>query len=217
MKALIVYAHPSPGSFNSAVLQTVIAQLQAANAEHRVIDLYQEQFQPCLTHEDLGEYEDTSCNTARIAQHVESLRWCNTILFVYPTWWFGHPAVLKGWLDRVLVPGVAFSMPTQDNPRITHTLHHITRLGVFTTCGASFWLTKMVGSPGKRILMRGLRTCLNRRAKSTFAAHYLMDSSTQESRERHLARVARKMQNLLSIKAATRSRQIETKNLGQTA
>ncbi len=215
IKALIVYAHPSPGSFNAAVLQTVISQLQESGAQHRVIDLYNEQFQPCLTREDWTEYEDTNCNTARIQEHVDLVRWCNSIIFVYPTWWFGHPAVLKGWLDRVLVPGVAFSMPTDDNPRITHNLMHIKRLGVFTTCGASWWLTKMVGSPGKRILMRGLRTCLNRRAKATFAAHYLMDSSTQESRERHLVRVSRKMKNLLGVSAKARVQQTYPEKVGQ--
>ncbi|MBV6658937.1 MAG: NAD(P)H-dependent oxidoreductase [Devosiaceae bacterium] len=201
MKALIVYCHPSAGSFNHAVLETILTELRSQAIEHRVIDLYAERFDPCMSLDDWTEYEDTSCNTSRIAQHVESLRWCDSLVFVYPTWWFGQPATLKGWLDRVLVPGVAFNMPTDETPRITHSLRHINRLGVFTTCGASFWLTKAIGSPGKRVLMRGLRTCLATRAKTAFAAHYLMDSSTERSRARHLERVRTKTRKLFGIPA----------------
>ncbi|MEM6711142.1 MAG: NAD(P)H-dependent oxidoreductase [Pseudomonadota bacterium] len=196
MKALIVYCHPSEGSFNHAVLETVKTELNAVGAEHRTIDLYGENFQPVLTLEDWTEYEDTNCNTARITGHVDLLTWCDSLIFVYPTWWFGLPAILKGWLDRVLVPGVAFSMPTKECPRISHNFLHIKNLAVFTTCGASFWFTKFVGSPGKRMLMRGLRSCLNRRARMIFAAHYQMDSSTPETRAKHLTRVSQKMRRL---------------------
>jgi hypothetical protein len=65
--------------------------------------------------------------------------------------------MIKGWLDRVLVPGVAFLMPDGQNDDIRPGLTHITRLGVFTTCGASFWLTRMIGAPGKRTILRGVR------------------------------------------------------------
>ncbi|MBO6673589.1 MAG: NAD(P)H-dependent oxidoreductase [Rhizobiales bacterium] len=197
MKALIVYCHPSATSFNHSVLETVTDELTQAGAETRVIDLYAERFQPSLTLEDWTDYEDTSCNTDRIGPHVESLQWCNALIFVYPTWWFGQPAMLKGWLDRVLVPGVAFTMPCEDNKRFGHTLKHIKHLGVFTTCGASFWLTKLIGSPGKRILMRGLRALCHDRARTVFAAHYRMDFSTSDSRTRHLARVRKKMRKLI--------------------
>lgn len=201
MRALIVYCHPSATSFNHAVLDTVLDELSQAGADTRVIDLYAEQFQPALTLDDWTEYEDTSCNTSRIAPHVESLQWCDALIFVYPTWWFGPPAMLKGWLDRVLVPGVAFTMPCAENKRFGHTLKHIRHLGVFTTCGASFWLTKLIGSPGKRILMRGLRALCHERARTSFAAHYRMDFSTPASRARHLERVRLKTRKLIGAPA----------------
>ena len=217
MKALIVYCHPSPDSFNHAVLETVLTELRSQAIEHRVIDLYAEGFDPRLSLEDWTEYEDTSCNTARICQHVDSLRWCDSLIFIYPTWWFGQPAMLKGWLDRVLVPGVAFNMPTEQMPRITHSLRHITRLGVFTTCGASFVLTKLIGSPGKRVLMRGLRTCLAPRTRTVFAAHYEMDSSTEASRARHLARVRARMNRLIGRRVLQGARGAYPGKLEQTA
>jgi putative NADPH-quinone reductase len=113
--------------------------------------------------------------------------------------------MLKGWLDRVLLPDVAFLMPDAENRTIRPGLHHITRLGVFTTCGASRWLTWLVGAPGKRTLMRGVGFLCHPRRRTAFAAHYLMDSSTPASRAAHLARVNRAMDRLIGAPAPVRS------------
>ena len=196
MRALVVYSHPREGSFNAGVRDLVQERLAEAGAEVCLIDLYQRGFDPRLTGDELACYEDTSCNTSDVAEDVADLTWCDTLIFVYPTWWYGLPAILKGWLDRVLVPGVAFEMP-DENGDIRPSLTQIERLGVFTTCGASRWLTLFVGSPGKRTLTRGLRVICARRCRTVFAAHYLMDSSTPESRSAHLTRVSRKMDRLI--------------------
>ncbi len=78
----------------------------------------------------------------------------------------------------------------------------MTRLGVFTTCGASWWLTLLVGAPGKRQLMSGVGWLCPPGKRTVFAAHYLMDSSTPASRKRHLARVAQKMDRLIGRRIA---------------
>ena len=111
MQALVVYCHPNPQSFTAAVRDTVIARLEAAGAEVRLFDLYAQGFDPRLTAVDFDAYEDEASNCTGIEDEVAALRWCDTLIFVYPTWWYGLPAMLKGWLDRVLVPGVAFAMP----------------------------------------------------------------------------------------------------------
>ena len=67
--------------------------------------------------------------------------------------------MLKGRLDRVLPPDVAFIMPKEPGQTIRRGRDHITRLGVFATCGASWWLARLIGAPGKRILMRGVVCC----------------------------------------------------------
>ncbi|WP_118135554.1 NAD(P)H-dependent oxidoreductase [Oceanicella sp. SM1341] len=199
MRALVVYCHPNPESYTAAVLAVVQARLAAAGAETRVLDLYAEGFTPALSAQELADYEKSPENIAPVAAHVEALRWCDTLIFVYPTWWYGLPAVLKGWLDRVMLPDVAFLMPKGGD--IGPGLTHITRLGVFTTCGASWPLTFFIGAPGKRTLLRGLRILCHRRARTAFAAHYRMDSSTPQSRARHLARVEARMTRFLARKA----------------
>jgi len=193
MRALVVYCHPVEGSFNAAVLDVVTDDLRAAKAEVRVSNLYQRGFQPALTEMELTGYLDAPQNRAPVVQDVEDLLWCDTLIFVYPTWWYGLPAMLKGWLDRTMVPGVAFLMPDGVNKDIRRGLTHITRLGIFTTCGASWWLTQFMGAPGKRTLTRGLRSILAARCRTVFAAHYLMDSSTPASRKAHLERVRAKL------------------------
>lgn len=203
MRAFVIHCHPDPASFTAAVRDTVLDRLAAHGAEVRVADLYARGFQPVLSPEEWRGYLDAPANCAAVARDVDDLRWCDTLIFVYPTWWYGLPAMLKGWLDRVLVPEVAFLMPDGANRTIRPGLRHIERLGVFTTCGASRWLTWFVGAPGKRTLTRGIGILCAARRRTVFAAHYLMDSSTPESRAAHLARVAARVDRLAAGAAPT--------------
>lgn len=187
MQVLIVYCHPNPESYTAAVRDVVQQHAQAKGAEVRVLDLYAEGFDPVLSPGEFQAYETVPENTLMVQDHVDAIRWCDTLIFVYPTWWYAHPAMLKGWLDRVLLPGVAFDMP--DGGDIRPTLTHIKRLGVFTTCGASWWLTRFIGFPGKRVILRGIRVLCARRCRTAFVAHYLMDASTPATRARHLEKV----------------------------
>lgn len=190
LRVLVVYCHPREGSFTSAVRDTVLGRLTAVGAEVRVHDLYAMGFQPVLTEAEWTGYLDSPANRAPVSGPVEDVEWCDTLIFIYPTWWYGLPAMLKGWLDRVLLPDVAFLMPQADGETIRRGLTHITRLGVFTTCGASWWLTRFIGAPGRRTLLRGVGLLLAPRARKVFAAHYLMDSARRPALEKHLARVA---------------------------
>jgi putative NADPH-quinone reductase len=197
MRALVVFCHPCKQSFNAGVRDLILARLTAAGAEVRLHDLYAEGFEPTLGWTEWKGYLASPDNRAPVLREVGDVQWCDTLIFIYPTWWYGLPAVLKGWLDRVLLPEVAFLMPNEAHRTIRPGLQNIRRLGVFTTCGASWWLTQFVGAPGKRTLLRGIGLLCARGKRTVFAAHYLMDSSTPESRARHLARVARKMDRLI--------------------
>ncbi len=197
MRALIVYCHPDPSSFTASVRDVVLKKLSDTEAEVRVLDLYAVGFDPVLGTSELAEYLDVSKNSERVETHIADIKWCNSLIFVYPTWWYGLPAALKGWLDRVMLPGFAFHMPENGAGAIKPGLQHIVRLGVFTTCGASRLLTWYVGSPGKRTLTRGLRQLCSRRVRIAFAAHYCMDTSTRESREKHLTRVETTMDRFM--------------------
>ncbi len=210
MRALVVYCHPREGSFTSAVRDTVLERLSAAGAEVRLHDLYKEGFQPVLTTDEWTGYEECPANQDPVAEQVADISWCDTLIFVYPTWWYGLPAMLKGWLDRVLLPDVAFIMPKAEGETIKPGLQHINKLGVFTTCGASRWLTFFIGAPGKRTLMRGVGLLLARRSHKVFAAHYLMDSAPEVALKAHLAKVARQVDKLTGTRATNMLTQAQT-------
>jgi putative NADPH-quinone reductase len=198
MRALVLYCHPREESFTAAVRDTVLARLAEAGAEVRLTDLYARDFNPILDGVEHQGYLVCPENRAGVASDCDDLAWADTLIFIYPTWWYGLPAILKGWLDRVLLPDVAFLMPDETHRTIRPGLTHITGLGVFTTCGASWWMTQIVGAPGKRTLMRGVGFLCGRGKRTAFAAHYLMDASTPETRARHLDRVSRQMERLLT-------------------
>lgn len=189
LRALVVYCHPSGDSFAAAVRDRVLDRLAAAGAEVRLTDLYAEGFDPVLSAAEWQGYASAPANRAAVDRHCADLLWCDTLIFVYPTWWYGLPAMLKGWLDRVLLPGIAFHLPEGDGA-IRPGLRHIRRLGTFTTCGASRWLSWLSGQPGRRQLQRGIGWLCAPFHRRVFAAHYRMDAATPESRHRHLAQVA---------------------------
>ena len=187
MRVLLVYCHPRPDSFCAALRDTAIAALGAAGHEVELRDLYAEGFSPALSGEERGRYYDESANRRGIEDHAAALRRAEALLLVYPTWWFGPPAMLKGWLDRVWVPGLAFRLggPTALRPLLTD----IRRIGVVTTYGSPRWLLWWVGWPDRRVVGRGLRPLCARRCRLDWIALTRMDTSAAPRRERFLADV----------------------------
>lgn len=195
MRTLVVYAHPVPESFNAAVRDTVVASLSGAGHEVRLIDLYASGFDPVMSAEERRLYHERDVNVRPVAEHVALIQWAEAMVFVYPTWWYGPPAMLKGWLERVWVPHVTFIMPTETTG-IRPNMQHVRRLAVVTTCGASWLMSKFVGEPGRKIILRGIRLLCHPRCSTRYLAHYKMDTSTKKSREAYLAKVAKAMARL---------------------
>ena len=108
---------------------------------------------------------------------------------VYPTWWGSQPAILKGWFDRIWVEGVAYTLPEGED-RIKPLLRNVRRLVVVTTHGSPKWVNALQGEPGKRVVLRGLRSLCHPRARSRWIALYGIDRSDEEQRNRFLDRVA---------------------------
>jgi putative NADPH-quinone reductase len=191
MRVLLIHAHPDPQSYNAALKKAAITALSPRH-EVREIDLYAEDFQPVLTRQEWRDYEAGPPDSGTVADHVALLNWAEALVFVYPTWWYGLPAIMKGWLDRIWLPGVAFSMPSEGD--IRPSLTHVRKLAVITTCGASWWLTQIVGAPGRNTLIRGCGFLMAKGCRKVFLAHYSMDDSTPKSRVRYLDRVTRAME-----------------------
>ena len=110
MRVLVVYCHPVPDSFCAAVRDAAMAAIRAKGGEVRLIDLYAERFDPVMPAEERRTYNDGAPADPALEPHIEQLQWAEAILFVYPTWWYGLPAMLKGWFDRVWAKDVAFAL-----------------------------------------------------------------------------------------------------------
>ena len=136
MRVLVLYAHPVPESFGAAIHETVVASLKAAGHEVDDCDLYAEGFDPVLSCEERRGYHDTDSNTLPVAAYVERVKRAEALVLCFPVWNFGYPAILKGFLDRVFLPGVSFKMV---DGKAQPALHNIRRLVAVTSYGGSRW------------------------------------------------------------------------------
>lgn len=199
MRALVIVAHPSPESFVSFLGSEVVAELQNSGHEIRHHDLWAEEFSPVFTAYErlnhVGDVEEKLKNLPELRQHVEDLQWCDALVLVYPTWWSGQPAMLKGWFDRVLMNGVAWVLP-EGAARIRPLLTNVRRLVVVTTHGSSKFVNALEGESGKRTVFRSVRLMLHRRVRCEWIAMYGVDNATLSQREKFSSRVRRQIHRL---------------------
>ncbi len=112
MKYLIVYAHPNPQSFNHAIEEHIENRLIDAGKEFEIRDLYNLRFRPDLDEEDLSFLKQEQVSPG-VQTEQEYVKYSDVLIFIYPIWWFGMPAILKGYIDRVFSSGFAFKYTEQ--------------------------------------------------------------------------------------------------------
>src|ERR1700678_2995190 len=105
MRILYVYCHPLPESFHAAIRTTALAALAQSGHDVDLLDLYAEQFNPVLSEDGRRHYHDISRNQVGLESYVARLRSAEALVFQFPTWCFGVPAMLKGFFDRLIMPG----------------------------------------------------------------------------------------------------------------
>ncbi|MGD9996192.1 MAG: NAD(P)H-dependent oxidoreductase [Ilumatobacteraceae bacterium] len=199
MNVLVVFCHPTHESFTGASLERVLAGLARGGHDVRITDLYAEQFQPELSLDErrfhLTDHREAPDLRAGIAHHLDDLRWAQALVLVYPTWWAGQPAMLKGWFDRVLASGVAWHLP-RGARRIRPMLHDIRRLVVVTSHGSSKFVNALEGEGGKRVVGRALRVLCGVRCRTSWIALYGIDRADEAARHAFLDRVERRLSRL---------------------
>jgi putative NADPH-quinone reductase len=194
VNVLVVYSHPDPASFVAAARDRVLAALDRDGHVVRLTDLYAEGFDPCFDAHDRRTHLEPGTAPA-LQRHADDLRWCEALVLVYPTWWSGQPAMLKGWIDRVWANGVAWTLPAGSN-RLRPLLANVRRIVVVTTHGSSKVVNALQGESGKRVATRAMRTLCSRRCRTKWVAMYGVDRSTIEDRTAFLDRVERRLGKL---------------------
>lgn len=184
MRVLVIYCHPNETSFASELHQAVSRALRGRGHAVIDLDLYAEGFRPVMSREEREEYEDPAGYRETVKKYASQLAEAEAIVAVYPTWWYGLPAMLKGYFDRVWAPGVAFDIGS-DGAFETDRLSHIKKLAVVTTYGAPWWLIRVyMGDPERKLWGRAIRKLCGKGCTLEWHAQYNMDNTPPERLER---------------------------------
>lgn len=186
MRVLVLHAHPDPESFGAALHRTIVETLRAAGHEVDDCDLYAEGFNPLLSREERVGYHDLANNQAPVAGYVARLQRAEALVLSYPVWNFGFPAMLKGFFDRVFLPGVSFKLV---DGRVRPALWNIRKLAAVTTYGGARHRAFLMGDPPRKVVTRVVRAVCHPSARPLYLTHYDMNRSTPQTRAAFLAEV----------------------------
>ncbi len=138
MKTLIIYNHPHEGSFCSAIRDAVIGGLDVGGHEYKVIDLDKDGFDPVMREKDLSAFVQASRNPGKeiegldtlVEVYVNKMRWAERIVMIFPIWWMTMPAMTKGFIDKVIFPGLVYKM---EGGKLVSQLSRLKQVVVITT------------------------------------------------------------------------------------
>ncbi len=191
-RALVLYAHPCDESFASGLHKTVVDTLTATGWDVDDCDLYAEGFDPVLSAADRRGYHDIPSNQSPVQGYVDRLVAADALILCFPVWNYGYPAILKGFFDRVFLPGLTFRM---ENGLVKPGILKVTKLAAVTTYGGTRWRTILAGDPPRKLINRAVWGSTGR-GKVRYLALYDMNRATVADRNRFLARVQTEMSQL---------------------
>lgn len=192
MRALVLFAHPCEESFGAALHNQIVTTLNDRGWDVDDCDLNAEGFQPVLTAEERRAYHDEPENCGPVQPYVDRLQAAEALIFSFPVWNFGYPAILKGFLDRVFLPGVSFKLV---DGKVKPNLTHIRKLAAVTTYGGTRWRAFGAGDPPRKHFTRAVWH-VTRPDKMRYLALYDMNRATQEQRSAFLGKVEQEMRTL---------------------
>jgi len=211
-RILLVHSHPTPDSFSRAIAETFEQSAIESGHEIKRINLCDNDnpskcYRPNLSRKEresyfsfIGNKDIMDDKTERkmlsreVKTHLDLLRWCDTLVLVYPTWWMNTPASLKGFFDRTLVAGLTWEFPISQTlgaklglvPKLTN----IERIVGISTYGASQAIVRVAGDNGRRMISNAIRHSVCPRATVTWMGLYGVDTMPVEGRIKFLEGVA---------------------------
>lgn len=189
-RALVLFAHPCEESFSASLHGVVVETLRGRGWQVDDLDLNAEGFSPVLTAEERRGYHEVGVNEGPVAPYVARVRAAEALVLVFPVWNFGFPAILKGFFDRVFLPGVSFRL---EDGFVRPNLTHVRKLAAVTTYGGTRMRALMAGDPPRHVVKRAIwHVC--RPEKMRYLALYDMNRATDGDRQRFLSRVQGEME-----------------------
>ncbi len=192
MRVLVIYAHPLEDSLNATLFACVKESLAAVGHEVDALDLYAEKFDPVLSADERRAYFDVAQNRSRTARYVERIEAAEGLVFVFPTWCLGPPAILKGFFDRIMVPGVSFRL--EEDGTLRANLQHIRKAAAVVTYGRERPLLWWFGDPPRRMMTRYLKWFLAPGTRPKFLGFYGLHKPDDMRTRRFIGKVRRAME-----------------------
>ncbi len=190
-RALVVFAHPCAESFSASLHRVVVEKLTARGWDVDDCDLNAEGFNPVLSEAERRGYHEVGPNLTPVAEYVERLRAAQALVLVFPVWNFGYPAILKGFFDRVFLPGVSFRL---EDGKVKPNLTHIRKLAAVTTYGGTRMRALLAGDPPRHVVKRAVWH-VTRPDTMKYLALYDMNRASDSTRAAFLGRVGREMES----------------------
>lgn len=184
---LVVRAHPIRQSLVHAAGDRCVDALRRAGHKVTDIDLYADGFDPRVSRDEWRNRQEGI--SPELAAYGDALRAATDLVLVYPTWFGSQPAMLKGWLDRVWVEGVAYHL-VPGQKAVKGTLRHIRSISIVTTHGSSKMMNAVQGEAGKHHAQRSLRLLCSWWCRVRWVAFYGNDTATAIDRATFLQRVS---------------------------
>jgi putative NADPH-quinone reductase len=189
MRILYIYCHPLPESFHAGIRAKALDALKVGGHEVDLLDLYAEKFDPVLSEDARRHYHDTSRNQVGHESYIARLQRAEALVVQFPTWCFGMPAMLKGFLDRMFMPGVAFDIG--DPAKVKPMLGNIKRIVGIVTYGRPRYMALWMGDPPRKIVTRYLRWFTGGKARVDYNALYHLNVVTEAQRIAFIGRVSK--------------------------
>ena len=157
MRVAIVFNHPYEGSYCNAILQSVLTGLGRAGHEADVLHLDNEGFNPVMTAADLRGFVDGAPVDPLVQDYSQRIALADQLVFIFPIWWELMPALTKGFIDKVIYPGVAYDYDKSGRwPRMVKRWHRLKGITVITTMNTpSFFYRWVFGNAIKKALFAG--------------------------------------------------------------
>ena len=195
MKVAVVFNHPYEGSYCNAILESVKSGLQKANHELDIIHLDKENFNPVMTAEDLKAFRDKKPVDLKVIEYKKRLEQADHLVFIFPIWWELMPALMKGFIDKVIFPGVAYDYVNGSNTRMKPLMTNIKGVTVITTMNTPRILYRLIfGNAVQKALMRGTFWKLGYKNRKWISLN-MVKSVSDEKRKSWLSKIEKTFTN----------------------
>jgi NAD(P)H dehydrogenase (quinone) len=194
VRILYIYCHPLPESFHAGIRAKALAALAEAGHQVDLLDLYAEKFDPVLSEDGRRHYHDTSRNRIGLESYVARLTAAEAIVLQFPTWCFGLPAMLKGFFDRMIMPGVAFDL--SDPAHVRPMLLNIKRIVGIVTYGRPRYMALWMCDPPRNIVKRYVRWFTGGKARVDYHALYHLNVASDAQRAAFIDKVCSALRRL---------------------